>query len=134
VDGTFTSWLAAKQAQSETAENNVPVRFLFQVGINSEPDLDAPLLQEFVTDEDAKRAFDFHASFTALSRGFIAPPGVPEDRVAALRDAIAAVLADPEFAAKLEENGLPLRPLSWEEQQAVMNEAASVPRELVAFD
>jgi tripartite-type tricarboxylate transporter receptor subunit TctC len=134
VDGTFTSWLAAKQARSETDANNPPVRYLFQVGINSEPDLDAPLLQEFVTDEKARQAFNFHASFTALSRGFIAPPGVPEDRVAALREAIAAVIADPEFKAKLEENKLPLRPLTWEEQQAVMNEAASTPRELVAFE
>jgi len=134
VDGTFTSWLAVKQARSKDEANNFPALSLFQVGINSESDLDAPLLQELTDDPDIKRAFDFHASFTALSRGMIAPPGVPEDRLEALRTAFAAVIADPDFAKALEEKNLPLRPLTWQEQQKIMEEAAQTPRELVVIE
>ncbi len=56
------------------------------------------------------------------------------DRVEALRAAMVAIVADPEFAKVLEEKKLPLSPLTWEEQQKIMDAAASTPRELVVVE
>lgn len=42
---------------------------------------------------------------SAVGRPVAAPPGVPEDRLAFLRDAFASAMADPEFVAKAEEAG-----------------------------
>jgi len=131
VDGVFTSWLAIKEQRSKSALQNDKGRVLLQVGYNSEPDLDAPLLQDLAIDDRARQAFAFIASFSALSRCLIAPPGVPEDRLAALRLAVAATIADPEFAAALEQKNLPFRPLSWQTQQQIMDQAAGTPRALV---
>jgi hypothetical protein len=104
---------------------------LLQVGYNAEPDLDAPLLDKLAPDEKAAQAFAFIRSFSALSRCLIAPPGIPEDRLAALRKAVAATIADAEFAATLEQRKLPFRPLPWETQQKIMDETAATPRSLV---
>ena len=131
VDGVFTSWLAIKEQRSKAALQNNQGRILLQVGYNSEPDLDAPLLQDLAPDEKARQAFAFIASFSALSRCLIAPPGMPEDRLALLRKAVAATIADPEFAAALEQKNMPFRPLSWEIQQQIMDQAAGTPRALV---
>jgi tripartite-type tricarboxylate transporter receptor subunit TctC len=131
VDGVFTSWLAIKEQRSKTALQNDKGRVLLQVGYNSEPDLDAPLLQNLAPDDKARQAFAFVASFSALSRCLIAPPGIPEDRLAALRKAVAATIADPELAAALEQRNLPFRPLAWEIQQQIMDQAAATPRSLV---
>ena len=77
VDGVFTSWLAIKEQRGKAALQNDQGRILLQVGYNSEPDLDAPLLQELAPDDKARQAFAFIASFSALSRCLIAPPGMP---------------------------------------------------------
>ncbi len=131
VDGVFTSWLAIKEQRTKAALQNDKGRILLQVGYNSEPDLDAPLLQNLAPDDKARQAFAFVASFSALSRCLIAPPDIPEDRLAALRKAVAATISDPELAAALEQRNLPFRPLSWEIQQRIMDQAAATPRSLV---
>lgn len=131
VDGVFTSWLAIKEQRASGALPPGLERVILQVGHNKEPDLDAPLLQDLAIDDQSRRAFAFMASFSALSRGLIAPPGVPKGRLATLRAAVAATIADPAFAAALRDKKLPFRPLSWQEQQDVMNQAASTPRGLV---
>ena len=44
----------------------------------------------------------------ALGRPFLVPPGVASERVAALRSAFAATMADAEFLAEAEKMGLGL--------------------------
>lgn len=49
---------------------------------------------------------DWRASIAALGRLVIATPGTPQDRVAALRDALKDVLTDPAFAADVKKRKL----------------------------
>lgn len=53
------------------------------------------------------------------TRGLVAPPNLPAGIRDALRAAIAAVNADPEWIAAAERVNLPLRPMSAEAQQAL---------------
>lgn len=131
VDGVFTSWLAVKEQRASGALPADVARVILQVGRDPEPDLDAPLLQSLAIDDKSSQAFAFMASFTDLSRGMIAPPNVPPDRLATLREAAAAMIANPEFATALSERRLPFRPLSWQDQQDVMDRAVATPRDLV---
>ena len=75
VDGVFTSWLAIKEQRKRERWKGDRGRVLLQVGYDKEPDLDAPMLDSFAPNEQAKQAFAFIASFSALSRCLIAPPG-----------------------------------------------------------
>jgi tripartite-type tricarboxylate transporter receptor subunit TctC len=131
VDGVFTSWQTVKQQRSSGSLKEGGGRVLLQVGYKSEPDLDAPLLQDLATDDKSRQAFNFVSAVSALSRGFVAPPGLPHGRLAVLRAALAATLDDPELRASLEDKNLPFRPLSWQEQQRIMDATANTPSELV---
>jgi len=129
VDGVFTTWLAVRDSVSRNDADSPNV--LVQVGFESEPDLDAPLLQTFATTEEGKRAITFASSFTALSRGLIAPPGIPEDRLAALRTAVEDMMDDPAFGEALAARNLPFRRMSWEDQQKIMCDASGTDKALV---
>ena len=52
--------------------------------------------------------FALYASGSAIGRSVIKPPGLPADRVKALRDAFQAMVKDPEFIAKLQRTNVEL--------------------------
>jgi hypothetical protein len=60
---------------------------------------DVPLLKDLVTDPTDKKIAELMAGNMILGRGWLAPPGVPADRVAALRAAFKKALEDPEAIA-----------------------------------
>lgn len=59
---------------------------------------DLPVLMEFISDPADKEVAQFILSSSSVGRPIAVPAGVPEDRVAALRTAIADTFADPELA------------------------------------
>jgi tripartite-type tricarboxylate transporter receptor subunit TctC len=131
VDGVFTSWLAIKEQRKRESWKGDRGRVLLQVGYDKEPDLDAPILDSFAPNEQARQAFAFIASFSALSRCLIAPPGLPQDRLDALRKAAAAAMVDKDFVAALAKRNLPFSPLSWQVQQKIMDQTVSTSVDLV---
>lgn len=77
------------------------VKLLLQYGQYKEPSLGSvPFASDLVKTAEDKLLLQ--AGFAAISVGrpFVAPPGVPSDRVAALRTALAATFADPRFVAE----------------------------------
>jgi tripartite-type tricarboxylate transporter receptor subunit TctC len=72
---------------------------------------DVPVLLEFSTD-DVQKAFLGVFSITAdIGRALATPPGVPKDRLDALRTAFDRMIADPSFRADAEKLRLELDPL-----------------------
>jgi hypothetical protein len=66
-----------------------------------------------------------------MGRPFVAPAGVPEDRVAALRAAFDATMKDPEYLADVEKQGLELEPVSGEEIQALVVRMYDQPQDII---
>jgi tripartite-type tricarboxylate transporter receptor subunit TctC len=65
---------------------------------------DVPLMMEFAKNEEDRETLQLISAPTALGRPYLAPPGIPADRLATLRQAFMATLKDKEFldeAAKL---------------------------------
>ena len=54
-------------------------------------------MQEVVDDPTAKRVIEFVSAGTSFGRALMAPPGVPADRLAALRGAFDTLVKDPAF-------------------------------------
>src|SRR5262249_21390126 len=61
---------------------------------------DVPFAPDLVGGEEDRLLLQAAFAPLALGRPFLAPPGLPVERVAALRDAFAAAVADPEFVAE----------------------------------
>jgi tripartite-type tricarboxylate transporter receptor subunit TctC len=57
----------------------------------------------------------------------IAPPGLPADRVKALRDAFQNMVKDPEFVAELERTNVELDPLPGAQVEQLVVRTLNVP-------
>jgi tripartite-type tricarboxylate transporter receptor subunit TctC len=94
---------------------------LVQVALQRDPELkDVPTLIELVNSERDKQLMAFLSAETAVARALVAPPGVPADRLDALRRAFDKTVQDPQFladAAKM--GGMDIQPMRGEEAQKI---------------
>lgn len=81
--------------------------------------------------EDDRSVLDLIFRQTQLARPMAAPPGVPEDRVAALRKAFMATLSDPALVADAAKRKIEFEPLSGDEASALFAKFAATPEPLV---
>jgi tripartite-type tricarboxylate transporter receptor subunit TctC len=65
-------------------------------------------------------------------RPFFLPPGVPPDRVVALRRAFDATVKDPAFLGEATMSRIDIDPLSGEEVQTLVGEVSQTPPDVVA--
>lgn len=100
---------------------------LMQVGPSVPALKDVPNLRDLITDPDQLRMVDFMEAPAYVGHGFFTPPGVPEDRVAALRKAFWEAVNDPEFRAEAEKRNVVVDPIRAEKIQDVIERAMSTP-------
>ena len=109
------------------------VNLLVQIGLR--PDAmfaDVPLLETYARNEAERRIFRFMSSSSMVGRPLVAPPGVPAERVAALRRAFDLTMQDKEFLAEAAKLRLDVEPVQADELQALVVEIARTPAEDVA--
>ncbi len=94
---------------------------------------DVPFAPDLLTKDEDKALLNVAFAPLAIGRPFLMPPGVPADRVAAMRKAFEDVFKDPEFIA--EANKLQLSvdtPRTGEQLQKEIETAYKAPPELLA--
>ena len=67
-----------------------------------------------------------------ISRPFLAGPGVPEDRVAALRRAFDAVMKDEAFMAEAKAMKIEINPMTGEQAESIVQKLLNLPPTVVA--
>jgi tripartite-type tricarboxylate transporter receptor subunit TctC len=65
-----------------------------------------------------------------MGRPFVAPPGIPADRLAALRQAFMQTLADKDFLAEADQARLEIGAVSGEEVQKLVKELYATPADV----
>jgi tripartite-type tricarboxylate transporter receptor subunit TctC len=98
----------ASRSSWEPFVNNGYGRFIAQIGGSQK---DIPQLASMVTDPTAKALIALVQSQGDIARLTAGPPGIPQDRLDALRAAYRAALEDKELLAKAEKLQLPIDPL-----------------------
>ena len=73
----------------------------------------------------------FMASLGPIGRAMSLPPGVPEDRAKALRQAFTETLADPEFNRDAAKRGLPVNPVAASEVSKMVKTIVETPTDLI---
>jgi hypothetical protein len=91
---------------------------------------DIPTLIEMTKDEDAKAVLRIFLSGGILGRAWLAPPGVPADRVAALRAAFFKAFNDPAAAAEMKKRNMDRNPVTWQKQQETVSYIMNAPERL----
>jgi tripartite-type tricarboxylate transporter receptor subunit TctC len=84
---------------------------------------------ELAATEQGRRILEFIDSESGIGWSVVAPPGVPLDRVAALRQAFDRMVADPKFLADAQAKHLDVVPSTGQEIEALISRTLAVPRE-----
>jgi tripartite-type tricarboxylate transporter receptor subunit TctC len=122
VRSTRPTWLAQKTAKA-----------IVQYGPERRAELpDVPFALDLVGNDEDKLVMQAAFAPLALGRPFLMPPGLPAERVAALRQAFAATMTDRDFLAEGERIGLDLgAPRTGEQIQAVMERTYQSPPRVI---
>jgi hypothetical protein len=109
------------------------INILFQWALRRHPDLpDVPLIIDSAKSPADRQVFELLLAPQDMGRPFFAPPGVPADRVAALRAAFARTFADPQFLADADKMGLEVQHRGGEEVQQLVERIYASPADVVA--
>jgi tripartite-type tricarboxylate transporter receptor subunit TctC len=88
---------------------------------------DVPAIVEFAKDERTRKILQLVLAPLEMDRPILAPPGVPAERVAALRTAFHAAMNDPAFIAQAEKENLEIGEVSGHNVAQILNDAFALP-------
>jgi tripartite-type tricarboxylate transporter receptor subunit TctC len=90
-----------------------------------------PTLSELMLNEEGKTVAHVVAGMAEIGRSILTTPGVPEERLAALRTAFQDMLKDPDFVAACAKRNLMLDPAAGEDMDAINRETMNLPKPIV---
>ncbi len=126
------SWSAAKARISDWLRDK-KVNVLMQMSTFKHPELpNVPLVMDYAKTEKDRTALRLIFANGAFGRPFALPPGVPPDRVKAMRAAFMATLLDKKFLAEAKKRRLEVQPVSGEEVQRLIKKLYASPKDVVA--
>ena len=123
--------LSTARTQYREAFDSGDLLMTLQLGLEPHPELKTvPHVYQYARNEEERQVFDLIFGAQGLGRSFVAPPGVPAQRVAMLRAAFSSAMQDPELIAEAERVQLDLRPQTGEQVQAFVQRVYAAPREI----
>jgi tripartite-type tricarboxylate transporter receptor subunit TctC len=115
VHGRAGSWNSFRGSKPYWIEKDMLAN-LAVIGLDREPEIpNVPLLTEFITNPADRLLMEMVASSALFAHVWLAPPGVPADRVTALREAFAKTMNDPDLTAQMKQRGADFDYISWKQ-------------------
>jgi len=107
-------------------------KILLQLGRERSPELRGiPHVYDYSRTPEDRQVFDLIFGLQAMGRPFAAPPGVPDERVAALRTAFMAMANDPAFRAEAAKLQIDVSPTSGEAVQEFVKRMYGSPKAVI---
>jgi tripartite-type tricarboxylate transporter receptor subunit TctC len=108
------------------------MKVLFNTEQTPLSDLRAPSVFEFAKTDEQRRILALYSSSVELGRPMVAPPGVPDARVRALRQAFERAMADSALRNEAEKQHFSINLVRGEELAKLVADLMATPREFVA--
>jgi tripartite-type tricarboxylate transporter receptor subunit TctC len=125
------SWSTMKASRPHWIKDKL-LNVIVQMGLEKLADLPAvPAALDLVSDPAKKEVLTLILIRQEPGRPLAAPPGVPADRLAALRSAFDATLKDPEFIADADKLQMEIEPLTAAQIDALLARAYATPKNIV---
>jgi tripartite-type tricarboxylate transporter receptor subunit TctC len=127
IDGRTFDYSYVKKARPQWLAPDSGFRILVQFGRRTRhPDLpDVPTARELATSNAGRDLIVFaETPLLTMARPYTAPPGVPPERVVALRAAFAAAHHDAGFLAEAEQLGVDISPVTADDIRHALDEMA----------
>jgi tripartite-type tricarboxylate transporter receptor subunit TctC len=128
-----STWKSLNSGPSATWVANKQVTVLVQLGVRKAPDIPAavPLGLDLARSSDDRQVLEVLCAPSATGYPSFMGPGVPRDRVEAVRSAYRQSLRDPEFIEAIERQGLDLDPIGADELADVVRGIYALPEAAV---
>jgi len=133
VDGLCgISWSTINAAHPDWMPNHL-VNILVQAPISKADEIaGVPLATDLATDPEQQQILKVLMASQGMARPFVAPPGIPADRKAALVTAFDATMNDPEFLAEAKKLSLDVRPVTGATIDKILAEVYATPKDVLA--
>ena len=132
VDGRCGwAWSSIKSTRARWLEQGT-INVLIQFGLRKHPDLpDIPLIMDLAKNEEDRQILRLIMASGVFGRPFVAPPGLPADRAAALKTAFDATMVDADFLAEADLLQAEISPVSSATLQQLLIETYATPSHIV---
>ena len=90
-----------------------------------------PAMVEFGKTAEDKQVLNLFGSTAEIGRALMTPPDLPAERLAVLRRAVEAMLADPAFKAEMDKRNLEFGPMSGAELQRLIGQTLDVSPDVI---
>jgi tripartite-type tricarboxylate transporter receptor subunit TctC len=119
VDSEFGwSWGAVKATKKSWLEQK-KINIILQIGPAKSPELpDVPSIMDYAKNRLDRSALELLLAPDSFAWPFVAPPGVPADRIALLRQAFDETMKDPSFVSDAGQLALEIDPMGGQAMQA----------------
>ena len=105
---------------------------LVQLSLSKHPDLpNVPLIMDLAKTDEQRAIFRMIFARQTMGRPYAAPPGLPEDRLAALRKAFMDTMTDKEFLYDADQNKFEINPVAGDQLEALVKEVYRAPSDVV---
>jgi tripartite-type tricarboxylate transporter receptor subunit TctC len=109
------------------------LKVIVQMATERKPHMkDVPTASEFAKTGEDRKLLELYFGPNEMGRPYVGPPGVPEDRLNAIRRAFDATMRDPAYLAEAKSQKMSVDPMTGEEMEALIRGFAASPPELVA--
>jgi tripartite-type tricarboxylate transporter receptor subunit TctC len=126
------SWSYVKTRKADWLKDE-KIRILLQTGLNPHPDLkDVATVYDLAKSDEVRQVWDLILAPKVMSRPYVLPPGVPAERVAALRTAFEQLAKDPAFLAEMSKTQTEVSFISGTEIERLISRVYAFPPEIVA--
>jgi tripartite-type tricarboxylate transporter receptor subunit TctC len=131
VEGHSTSWTALKVAHPDWLRD-ASVAILVQFALKRHAELpDVPTAVELARNEEERAILSAIMNATEVGTAFFTTPGVPADRLTALRRAFDDTMKDPELLADAQRINVGVSPLAGEDLQRLVADVSELPPALL---
>jgi len=90
-----------------------------------------PTMTELATSDEGRAVMAVLAGTAEVGRSILTTPGVPPERLAALRTAFQAMMKDPQFIAAAEKRKLMIDSATGEQMDAVTRDTMKLPKDTI---
>jgi tripartite-type tricarboxylate transporter receptor subunit TctC len=131
VQGRGSNSWSSYKAQKPDWLRDRKINVLAQVGLSKEPDLpDTPLLIDLAKTELDRAALKLLSAPPTIGRPIFTTPGVPAERLEALRKAFDDTMKDPAFLEEAKRSGLDIDPVSGVKLQDITADIIASPKDV----
>lgn len=102
------------------------INILVQYGEHSRELPNVPFAVELAKNSEDRALLAFYVSSEQIGRAFLAPPGIPAQRVSALGHAYDETMRDPQFLVEIEKSRSEFKPLPGDQLQELVARTTSV--------